>query len=546
MESHRVPWVPWTPDVLRSALFVSAILARRRDLSHTARSLVISSVHGFDIHDPKHAAEGLSEALISSGVKSDWYPRRNSLHEAAIKAEDWFRQGISCVRTESCLGSHARLHEIPSLLFVKGDPSILDIPAAAILNSRKPRRVKPEDSWLTVTKRAVRHALVHSMAIVSSYGNLPYDVVSYLAKGSPLIVVCDETLPFMADVEQEQRFLREYRDLFEMERTLLLSHYPPGRLPPRTVRYVERDRVVAALASRVMVAEVRRGGTMEAIARDAVERNVPIWRPGDESDGMPSPHRATEPRELARRESREAGSAIDEHRDSHDSDQSQKNTPGNDPNTVKRMSCDVSEALNGQRMRDDSLDRAEYLIHYTRSCPGPWPGQSIAQFCRSLIEGDHDAAHTALDTLNRILTERIIRGSNRMTRGARPVVSFTGHLPDRLNDLVKWRTGLARWTFERYGIAVRKETLVRLGAGQVIYGDEAFYEQMPIDERYLFQLTHRSGKDWSEEEEWRLPGSLDLADVDPRDIVVMVPTPEEAAVIERMFHLTVMILSDAP
>jgi hypothetical protein len=160
-----------------------------------------------------------------------------------------------------------------------------------------------------------------------------------------------------------------------------------------------------------------------------------------------------------------------------------------------------------------------------------------------LIEARGDAGHTGFDTLNRILREGMIRGSSRMIRGMTPVVSFTERLPHDLAHLIKWRTGLARWTFEPYGIAIGKEVLLKLGTSRVIYGEKEVYAAIPLDERYRFQSVNPASKDWSEEREWRLQGGLDLETVRPEDIVVLVRTVREAATIEDRFALTVIPVS---
>ncbi|MBM3302703.1 MAG: hypothetical protein FJY85_22475 [Deltaproteobacteria bacterium] len=186
---------------------------------------------------------------------------------------------------------------------------------------------------------------------------------------------------------------------------------------------------------------------------------------------------------------------------------------------------------------------SSFLVHYTRSCPGPWPGQTIAEYCRSLVDGCENSAHTAFHTLHRILTERLIRGSNRLTRGPERVVSFTECLPGELNRLIKWHRGLIRWSFEPYGIAIRRKLLWILGASQVVYGDEELYLRLPQDDKYRFQLLKSGGSDWSREKEWRLIGDLNLKDVAKENFIVLVSEPHEAVIIEEAFDCPVALAS---
>lgn len=182
-----------------------------------------------------------------------------------------------------------------------------------------------------------------------------------------------------------------------------------------------------------------------------------------------------------------------------------------------------------------SVDLSGYLFHYVRSCPGPWPGQTIADYCRSLAEGSPESRHTAFDSLQRILSEGTTRGSNRLTRGPLPVVSFTERPPGELEAIIRWRPGLIRWSFEPYGIGVPKEILGKLGARPVIYGDEGALGRLNKDERLFFQFRKTDGADWSGEKEWRLIGDLDLGLISPERLLVLVPSVHEAQVIEARF-----------
>ncbi len=125
---------------------------------------------------------------------------------------------------------------LASDLFRHWKRSVLELPAAAILNSRKPRRISPDDKWLQETKRLVQLAVAEGFAIVSSYGNTSYCVVSRLSKDSPMIVVCDDVLPSMAGEKTALEFLSAYHDLFRDERTLFISPFPPGVRPNSHVR----------------------------------------------------------------------------------------------------------------------------------------------------------------------------------------------------------------------------------------------------------------------------------------------------------------------
>jgi hypothetical protein len=101
----------------------------------------------------------------------------------------------------------------------------------------------------------------------------------------------------------------------------------------------------------------------------------------------------------------------------------------------------------------------------------------------------------------------------------------------------QFRSHLGRWDWEPYGILVRREALERLGARQVIYGDEAEYKQLADQDKPYFQprgmKNTRNNQDWSSEREWRLLGDLIFAELPSESILVFVGTRTEAQQIAR-------------
>ena len=498
-----------TPDNLPAALFTAALLSRRKELNARLRSQIISAVPPFDICARSAILDGLAYAF--QGTAARFSPRgftASAMSWAAAKAMRWLQRGIFAVPGHELTSPDAAFHGLPPVLFAKGDRSLLRVPAAAILNSRKSRRVTPQDHWVLRTKELVQRAVKGGFAIASGYGNLPYALVAFLAKGFPVVLACDDVLPFMDAQIKLSQFLSTYGDLLLPEQTLLISSFPPGRMPPQSVRFAERDHLVAALSSVLMIGEVRSGGNMASILEVASRRKIEI-----------------------------AGVSTDRGRACK---------KGKTENLVRnkrvlrnrRQEPDrASDGLKGEGWPDFSefRERSSFLIHYTRACPGPWPDQTVAQYCRSLIDGAAESAHTALDTLQRILGEKLIRASHRLTRGPYPVVSLTECLPDELSTIIQWRPGLIRWNFEPFGIGFRKEALIDLGAMKVIYGAEKTLPQLPEDRKYLFQINKADGKDWTVEKEWRLLGDLLLGRIRHEDLVVIVPGPHEAGIIAERF-----------
>jgi len=186
-------------------------------------------------------------------------------------------------------------------------------------------------------------------------------------------------------------------------------------------------------------------------------------------------------------------------------------------------------AAYGQRKEPAPIAWDRYLYHYTRACPGPWPGQSELDYLTSVLDGELTCGHSALDTLLRILREGCIRGSRRLVRGLEAVISWTSRPPRDLAAIRHWNRALGRWTFEPYGIAVNRQWLRNQGAKPAIYGAGTIFERLPAGERFRFQVGDANRAVWRLEREWRLLGDLRLDGT--MDVLVLVP---DAAAAERI------------
>lgn len=178
-----------------------------------------------------------------------------------------------------------------------------------------------------------------------------------------------------------------------------------------------------------------------------------------------------------------------------------------------------------------------YLTHTTRACPGPWPQQTQDDYLDSLLDAGPTADHSALHTLRRIVTERRLIGSGRTIRGGYPIVSFTAAPVRELPSLRCFRTHRARWDFEPFAISIRRDVLERHGVRPAVYGGESLWAGLADFQRPFFQLSGElsaagsSGTprhDWLTEREWRHLGDLDLSEMKPEELVVLVPTVEAA------------------
>ncbi len=172
----------------------------------------------------------------------------------------------------------------------------------------------------------------------------------------------------------------------------------------------------------------------------------------------------------------------------------------------------------------------DFLYHCTREQCGPWPNESRDAYLDALLFDRPGAEHTSLAALRRIATEQRIRSSCDGIRGSYAVVCWTATEWHELERLRTFRAHRTRWDFLPYGIAIRRQWLATRGARPVVYGDEEVWQQMPAEQRPLFQCRTgtRSRIDWTHEREWRHLGDVELDDLTTHDAFLFVRTASEA------------------
>ncbi len=483
-------------DLTFTRLLAAALAARKGGTSPAGRAELIAGCPGFP---PEEVPEGVAEYFARTGMATT----RKVLAEASALASSWLTAGVFTLT----LQAKKSFSPSPPLAFAWGAKSCGGR-TAAFVNSRKPQRIKPDDRWLAALRRML-DGLPPDRAVIGSLGNPQYELVCAAAaeSGRFLVLVLDGPLPQMNAPQRAVKFFEEYAGLATAGRTLYLSPFPPGPVPSPKACGPIRDAWVMSLADEVYVVEVRSGGNMADLAGAALKAGtgVKVFRP--EKFGRSA---------AGNKELLEAGA------------EPWRMPPGGGLKTKKRALDDCPDQVL-------TLPENDYLIHYTRAWPGPWPGQSRADYYSSLLRGDPDSGHGAFDSLRRILLEKKIRASARMVRGNEPVTSFTSVRPEDLDGLIRWNPALIRWTFEPYGLAIPREFLLQAGAEPVIYGSESDWENMPAARRYRFQLQRSGETEWFKEREWRLRGGLDLSGLDQRKMVALVPTAGEAGLISREF-----------
>ena len=171
----------------------------------------------------------------------------------------------------------------------------------------------------------------------------------------------------------------------------------------------------------------------------------------------------------------------------------------------------------------------DYLIHWTRACHGPWPGEDAAAFYDDLICSGDVYCRSALLTLQRILRERTLRASGWRIGGKRPMVAFTELSPIESLPLMRWRARWSQWSFEPHGVAFRRDWAISRGVRPVRYVAEEEWRLIPVDERPFCHRRGRLATLWPAEREWRHAGDFTFADAPPGAMRFIVRSAADAA-----------------
>jgi hypothetical protein len=188
------------------------------------------------------------------------------------------------------------------------------------------------------------------------------------------------------------------------------------------------------------------------------------------------------------------------------------------------------------------------LTHCTREQTDGWPDQCQTDYVDELLLHREASDHSAFAALRRIIDMQRLVATSRMIRGDTDVVCFTAVPLGDLPQLRSFRSHLARWDFEPYGICIRQEWLARRQCSPVRYGDDPLWESLAADDRPLFQVrtsrSRRNGRtvDWSIEREWRHIGDVDLAELPSEAGLIFVPTREEAEQLAAISRWPVAVL----
>ncbi len=188
-----------------------------------------------------------------------------------------------------------------------------------------------------------------------------------------------------------------------------------------------------------------------------------------------------------------------------------------------------------------------FLTHWTRGLEAVALKELGDELLDKWLMQPETLDRSALGSLRRLVQERCLRGSRIGQRGVVRAVCFSAVPLIELMQRRTYRVHRTRWDCEPYGLCIRHELLQKLGARAVVYGDESDLDALPAEDRVWFQARYSQSKsetiDWSHEQEWRLPGDLDLSLLSASDAFVFVRTQAEVAQIEPLCDWPVVAMS---
>ncbi len=382
---------------------------------------------------------------------------------------------------------------------------------AAVFNSRKSKHISSNEQWVAALRYWLPRLFSGNLGFAGSIGTLTYDLVTTyaLSKHFPIFLV----LPFPTEELKTQKWF----DLSSERASPIVCITCHSRAVrcSKALRMTCRDRLLAFLADCHWVLDIRRGGNLHQILQTQQAkhlRTLLISRASSESAKNSANFELLETH---------PGAEIVPDPPPHCG-------PGYSAGSGNSTHLPISKTILSNRIVWQG-----FLYHYTRSCPGPWPGQSYQDYLTSLLNNEPYCEHSSLDTLSRILLEGRIRASLKLVRGEQPVVSWTAVPPLQLQKLRHWNPALIRWTFEPYGLAIRKELVHASGAKPAVYVRQSNFGRLKPEDRFRYQRHEPPKSLWKHEKEWRLPLDFLLNGLSKEDGFIFVPDINDAQLIHE-------------
>lgn len=178
----------------------------------------------------------------------------------------------------------------------------------------------------------------------------------------------------------------------------------------------------------------------------------------------------------------------------------------------------------------------EWLAHCTRT------SSSSEQVADAMHRG-RTAVASPWISLKQICAQERLVASSRLTQGEQRCVSFSAVGLEELLSRRVFRSHLGRWDWEPYGLLIRRSALEEIGCRPVIYGEPNERNNMAAAEKPFFQSRGKT-MDWTQEQEWRLIGDLDLNKLERNDVRIFAETRDRAYHLARSHPWTAIWVHD--
>lgn len=356
---------------------------------------------------------------------------------------------------------------------------------AAIINSRQNKYPIGSDEWVCATVAAVQHLREKDLTLLTSLGMNTWELTLALAArlDLPVLIIAPRPIrvyPFMADIRKRFNLKPDLSDFIFIGE----SQSRPGKK-----WWAERDNYILDKADFLFPVSVRPGGRMESGLNNRADKIRPEFK------------------------------------------------------------LDYKKIIRPRPRYDDlylnpEIITGDWLIHFTRTSPGPWPGETEFDYYQAMVNSAEEYCHSAINTLNQILDESKIRAGTRNMRGGHKAVAFTAGLKENPGIFFRYRPRLVNAYFEPYGIAIERKAAESAGIKPVIYGEPDDYNSLTESEKPYFQNIGRMGI-WRGEEEWRHIGDFDLGCLPPEAIRVIIYRDSERKAVASRSPFEIIPFSEA-
>jgi len=366
-------------------------------------------------------------------------------------------------------------------------------PFVLVLNSRQTKTPQGSEDWVKATIDAARYLAIRGETALTSIGTHPWNLTLWAiseAGGNQIIIH-----PFYENDDPEiivDNLTLDYNlDPGKTGFVLYPTKASPGK-PKETWR--ERDAIIIKMADEIMPISIRPGGNLASDIQSA----------------------------------KSAGKRISEDFHCHYS-------PKRRDRFVALDSDEIAFNFHSKKW--------DYVTHWTRTFNGPWPDETSADYYRAVAGSGDLYARSALHSLSRIISDNRIFAGDVFNRPGDRFASFTGLPPGKAVGLMKWHRRKVRYTFEPYGIAIRREAAEAYSIRKVIYGNPEIYNRLHESDKPYFQPIGGKGY-WQGEDEWRYIGDINLTEFDPCDLLVIVRSKKDATELPHLNRIEVVALEE--